>query len=47
MLFKKHWRPKATASGTRAFVLPLTLLSAWLLLIKPRPAKSAKESSRA
>ena len=28
-------------------VLPLTLLSAWLLLIKPRPAKSAKESSRA
>ena len=29
------------------FVLPLTLLSAWLLLIKPRPAKSAKESSRA
>ena len=28
-------------------VLPLTLISAWLLLIKPRPAKSAKESSRA
>ena len=28
-------------------VLPLTLLSAWLLLIKPRPAKSAKESSHA
>jgi hypothetical protein len=28
-------------------VLPLALLSAWLLLIKPRPAKSAKESSRA
>ena len=26
---------------------PLTLLSAWLLLIRPRPAKSAKESSRA
>ena len=24
-------------------VLPLTLLSAWLVLIKPRPAKSAKE----
>ena len=30
-----------------SFVLPLTLLSAWLLLIKPRPAKSAKESSHA
>ena len=30
-----------------ALVLPLTLLSAWLLLIKPRPAKSAKESSHA
>lgn len=30
-----------------SLVLPLTLLSAWLLLIKPRPAKSAKESSRA
>ena len=28
-------------------VLPLTLLSAWLLLIKPGPAKSAKESSHA
>jgi hypothetical protein len=28
-------------------VLPLTLLSAWLLLIKPRPAKPAKESNRA
>ncbi len=26
------------------FVLPLTLLSAWLILIKPRPAKAAKES---
>src|SRR5688572_23003842 len=26
-------------------VLPLTLLSAWLLLTKPRPAKSAKESN--
>ena len=30
-----------------SLVLPLTLFSAWLLLIKPRPAKSAKESSRA
>ena len=30
-----------------SLVLPLTLLSAWLLLIKPRSAKSAKESSRA
>ena len=30
-----------------SLVLPLTLLSAWLLLIKPRPAKSAKESSHA
>ncbi len=30
-----------------AFVLPLTLLSAWLILIKPRPAKAAKESKRA
>ena len=29
------------------FVQPLTLISAWLLLIKPRPAKSAKESSHA
>jgi hypothetical protein len=28
-------------------VLSVTVLSAWLLLIKPRPAKSAKESSRA
>jgi hypothetical protein len=28
-----------------SLVLPLTLLSAWLLLIMPRPAKSAKESS--
>ena len=25
-------------------VLPLALLSAWLILVKPRPAKSAKES---
>ena len=30
-----------------SLVLPLTLLSAWLILIKPRPAKSAKESNRA
>lgn len=28
-------------------ILPLTLLSAWLILWEPRPAKSAKESSRA
>ena len=25
------------------FILPLTLLSAWLILAKPRPAKTAKE----
>ena len=30
-----------------SLVLPLTLLSAWLILIKPWPAKSAKESNRA
>lgn len=30
-----------------SLVSPLTLLSAWLILIKPRPAKAAKESSRA
>ena len=30
-----------------SLILPLTLLSAWLLLIKPRPAKSVKESSHA
>ena len=29
-----------------SLVLPLTLLSAWLILIKPWPAKSAKESNR-
>jgi hypothetical protein len=30
-----------------AIVLPLTLVSGYLLLIKPRAAKSAKESNRA
>ena len=30
-----------------SIVLPLTLLSAWLILSKPRPAKSARESDHA
>ena len=44
------WRNSKAALWTVPywpFVLPLTLLSAYLLLIKPRPAKSAKESNRA
>jgi hypothetical protein len=42
-----HWHSVHYVIPYWLLVLPLTLLSAWLLLSKPRPAKPAKESSRA
>ena len=48
---RDNWASITTVSFWKLSLLwltmPLTLLSALLLLIKPRPAKSAKESSRA